>query len=237
MKLNNHQLTYLEDEGKQLTLTPNMILHEPNVIVPSEDTDPDPEFNAVTSTKLLRQIQSGKEQLWKRWHQEYLLALLALRERHHCTKAGPTNIKVGDVIQIKGEQKNRGEWQICITTKVVKINNVVVGAKLKLGNGTVLDRPIQLLYPLELFSDQKKLKAQSQEIETKNERHSTLRERIIRTENTKHYLDTPFLLIKNVYKLVQKHQALLGHTFLLIKNVYKLVQKHQTLLSHAFFTH
>ena len=73
--LNNRPLTYLEDETELPTLTPNMILHGTNIVVPSDNTDPDPEFNSVTPTKLLRQIQSCKEHLWKRWHQEYLLAL------------------------------------------------------------------------------------------------------------------------------------------------------------------
>ena len=140
-----------------------------NIVVPSDDIDSDPEFNATTPTKLHRQIQSCKERLWKRWHDEYLLAL---RERHRCTKkAEQTTVNVGDVMQIKGKQKNRGEWRIGIVTKVVKINDVIVGAKLKLGTGIVLERPIEFLYPLELHSEQPTITDKQDEVrEMKRER-------------------------------------------------------------------
>ena len=163
--LNNRPLTYLEDETEQPTLTPTMILHGTSIVVPSDDIDPDSEFNSTTSTKLLRQIQSCKEQLWKRWHQEYLLAL---RERHQCIKTEQSEIKVGDVMQVKGEQKNRGEWRVGIVTKVIKIKDVV-GAKLRLGTGTVLERPVQLLHPLELFSEQTQIVRTEKRRELENE--------------------------------------------------------------------
>ena len=103
---------------------------------------------------MFHQLQSCKEKLWKRWYQEYLLAL---RERHQCTNDKGSNLDIGDVVQIKKDQKNRGEWHVGIITKVVKINNVTVGAKIKLGTGTILERPIQMLHPLELQSERIKM--------------------------------------------------------------------------------
>ena len=129
--LNNRPLTYIEDEMAQPVLTPNMILHGENIIIPSEDIDPDPEFDANVPTNMFHQLQSCKEKLWKRWYQEYLLAL---REKHQCTNDKGINLDIGDVVQIKGDQKNRGEWHVD-----VKINNVTIGAKIKLGTGTILE--------------------------------------------------------------------------------------------------
>ena len=53
----------------------------------------------------------------------------------------------------------------------MKINDVIVGAKLKLGTGIVLERPIEFLYPLELHSEQSTITDKQDEVrEMKRER-------------------------------------------------------------------
>ena len=44
------------------------------------------------------------------------------------------------------------EWRIGLTTKTVPVN-VLVSAKIKLGNNTLLVRTIQMLHSLKIYSD------------------------------------------------------------------------------------
>ena len=52
---------------------------------------------------------------------------------------------------IKGEGKERGQWKMGVVQKLVKgRDGVLRGAKLRTVNG-VWERPLQLLYPMELY--------------------------------------------------------------------------------------
>ena len=59
-------------------------------------------------------------------------------------------INLGDVVMIKGEEKNRGHWKISIVNDLyIGRNNIIRVAQLRIGK-KLIDRPIQLLYLLEL---------------------------------------------------------------------------------------
>ena len=77
--------------------------------------------------------------------------LRSLRERHnmiHNTKV--TKIEVGDVVLIKGEEKNKGKWSIGIVEELHKgKDDVIRGVKLQTPKFHI-ERPIQHLYSLEL---------------------------------------------------------------------------------------
>ena len=99
--------------------------------------------------KLLRRVYKRcKEALWKKWKHEYLVAL---REKHNLKNKDKTfKINVGDVVLIKGEEKNRGHWKIGIVNHLYSgKDNIIRVAQLRTGK-KLIDRPIQLLYPLEL---------------------------------------------------------------------------------------
>ena len=65
----------------------------------------------------------------------------------------PKSLKQGDVVLIKGEQKNRGTWKIGIVDKLIKGRDLVVrGVRLRAGK-SYLERPIQQLFPLEISCD------------------------------------------------------------------------------------
>ena len=62
-------------------------------------------------------------------------------------------INVGDVVMIKGEEKNRGHPKIGIVNHLyIGKNNIIQVAQLRIGK-KLIDRPIQLLYPLELYCE------------------------------------------------------------------------------------
>ncbi len=60
---------------------------------------------------------------------------------------------MGDVIIIYGEERNRGKWPLGIVQELYPgRDGVIRAAKIKTVNGH-LDRPVHLLYPLELSCD------------------------------------------------------------------------------------
>lgn len=79
-------------------------------------------------------------------------AKTSLRERHNLNhKTTETTLTRGDVVLIKGEE--RGKWKICIVEQLIQgRDGVVRGARLRAGK-SYLERPLQLLYPLELTCD------------------------------------------------------------------------------------
>ena len=150
--LNNRPLSYVEDDIQLPVLTPNsLIFGQPNLIPTEEESFLDDKGDL---RKRFRFVQKCKDNAWSRWTQEYLKGL---RERHDLKHDGNrTEPNTGDVVIIKGDEKNRGRWKLGIVTDMFPGNDGVVRAvELRTKNGT-LQRPIQFLYPLELSCDIKK---------------------------------------------------------------------------------
>ena len=139
--LNNRPLTYIEEIDYPI-LTPNSLMLGRDV------NFADAKCKIETIKKRHKYIKQCKEALWKRWKHEYLVAL---REKHNLKNKDKTfKINVGDVVLIKGEEKNRGHWKIGIVNHLYSgKDNIIRVAQLRIGK-KLIDRPIQLLYPMEL---------------------------------------------------------------------------------------
>ena len=143
--LNNRPLSYCEDDIQLPILTPNAMVYGKTMYVLEEDLH---NIESLDLRKRERYIRCCKEMLWKRFNTEYLKAL---RERHNMIhKAKDMNIKQGDVVMIKGEEKNRGLWKIGIIERLIPGRDGVVRAVRLRAGKSHLERPIQHLYPLEL---------------------------------------------------------------------------------------
>ena len=92
--INNHPLSYLEDDVDMPVLTPSSMLHlRPNQL-PELSTyriqEPDPRKRA-------KYLQQCKEVMWSRWTKEYVRSL---RERHSRSGGEQTpHPLVGDVVR------------------------------------------------------------------------------------------------------------------------------------------
>ena len=143
--INNRPLPYCEDDIQLPTLTPNALIFGKANYLPEEQLS---EIEDQDLRRRAKYLLRCKESLWRRWNSEYLRAL---RERHDATNQGrETQLKAGDIVMIKGEEKNRSKW------RVDKVMGLIVGrdgmarrAKIKTGKSKVA-RPLQHLYPLEL---------------------------------------------------------------------------------------
>ena len=103
-----------------------------------------------TMKKRTKNINGCKEALWKRWKHDYLVTL---REKHSLKHEDKTfKINVGNVVMIKGEEKNRGHWKIGIVNLYIGKEDIIQVAQLRIGK-KLIDRPIQLHYPLDLYCE------------------------------------------------------------------------------------
>ena len=146
--LNNRPLSYVEDDIELPTLTPNSLMFGLPNLIPEQDYQ---DMDEPELRRRARNLQRCKDVLWGRWTNEYLKGL---RERHnlkHNTKE--LAVKVGDVVIIKSDERNRNKWKLGIVEKLIRGRDGVVRvAKLRAGK-SYLERPIQHLYPLELACD------------------------------------------------------------------------------------
>ncbi|XP_068707690.1 uncharacterized protein [Montipora foliosa] len=146
--VNDRPLDYVEDDVQMPILTPSVMLFgQPNQL-PEEDPSNMEDDSLRKRAKYLRRC---KEVLWLRWKNEYLKSL---RERHNLNqKTKETALTPGDVVLIKGEERNRGLWRIGVVDKLIPGRDGIVRAVRLRAGKSFLERPVQHLYPLELSCD------------------------------------------------------------------------------------
>ena len=147
-QLNRRPLSYVEDDIQFPLLTPASFLFQRSNRLPEQETWREEPRNLRKRAKYLR---SCKDVLWKRWTREYLVAL---RERHQCNRKDKNkSLKIGDVVLIRSEERNRGKWPLGVVVELFcGRDGAVRAAKLRAGKA-FLERPVQLLYPLEISCD------------------------------------------------------------------------------------
>ena len=145
--MNNRPLCYLGEEFEEQVITPNILLRGR----PSSVLEQDIEQLEVDDklTRRLLFIRRSKDQLRKRWMGEYLRALEG-RQRKYDQKE--INIPgVGAVVLLKEDTRNRAYWRLGrIVNYICGPDGIVRGMKLKLGNGYIVERPLQLICDLEV---------------------------------------------------------------------------------------
>ena len=106
-----------------------------------KDQEVTSEDKAEVFRKRGNNVLKCKEAAWRRFYREYLVAL---RERHSLNhKDKLAYIQIGDVVIIKGENKNRGHWKLAIVEKLQPgEDNAIRAVGLQIAKN-YLERPIQ----------------------------------------------------------------------------------------------
>ena len=79
---------------------------------------------------------------------------------------------MGDVVLIKGEEKNRGRWVIRVVESLIKgKDNIVRAARLR-SKKTRIERAVQLLYPLEPACDEEHKTTEQTGNKNENSQHN-----------------------------------------------------------------
>ena len=146
--LNNRPLSYVEDDIQMPLITPESMMRPQSNLLP--ELEPHLE-ETVPLRKRAKYLKRCKDAMWRRWTSEYLRGL---RERHNLKHKGSSGVvKKGEVVIIKGDEKDRNHWKLGIVEELMPGKDGVVRAvRLREGRNR-LERPVQHLYPLELSCD------------------------------------------------------------------------------------
>ncbi|XP_028395676.1 uncharacterized protein LOC114519703 [Dendronephthya gigantea] len=162
--LNNRPLTNIEsDGGEPQVLTPNTILwgDDSHILEDREQDESD-------VTKMHRRLNVARQHAWNRWHKEYIHSLM---ESHRIVKGDGQLPMLGGIVLVLGKEKNRGLWKKGkVLRRILGKDGVVRGVVLR-HKGHEIERPIQLVCPLEIRSREvEEPKTPTPEVEEKRER-------------------------------------------------------------------
>lgn len=160
--LNSRPLCYVGDDSDLgHVITPNhyLSMNQKSGFIEIEDVE-DPDFiEKVNSVQqLLNLWKKGQNMLnnfWLCWRNDYLQGL---RERYQkdikCSRIeSKDKTKLGDVVLIK-DNTPRGSWKLGRICELIQsFDDAIRSAKVRTANGKILQRPLNMLYPIEVSCD------------------------------------------------------------------------------------
>ena len=111
----------------------------------------DIEIEEEEVTRLYRRLNNAREHAWRRWQREYINSLM---ESHRINLGKQQIPEIREIVLVVGEQKNRGEWMKGRVIRHVKGRDGVVRGVVLLHKGNHIQRPLQLVCPLEIKCSQ-----------------------------------------------------------------------------------
>ena len=160
--INSRPMSYISPDDLEEPLTPSHLLLgrrvlslPDNLCLYQDPTDDGFEVSSAHLDKRMRHLNNLLNHFWKRWRNEYLLGL---RDSHRQGKGGSSTtsqVKVGDIVIVHDKNSPRGFWKLAKIEDVIigrdgKIRGAVVKQSVRNNQATLLRRPLQLLYPLEV---------------------------------------------------------------------------------------
>ena len=104
-------------------------------------------LNREEMTKRWRYRQRLMTSFWSSWRKDYLLDL---KSAHRCDTLQPTLLKVGDIVLLGDDNMPRQTWKLGRVHELFPgRDGKVRSCAVRTASGTLLRRPVQLLYPLE----------------------------------------------------------------------------------------
>ncbi|XP_068671091.1 uncharacterized protein [Montipora foliosa] len=143
--LNNRPLTYVEAEGEEEVLTPNVIIWGRDAY-PIEDIELI-EDDKEKLMKMNKRLEEAKAHARRRWKRGYIHSLM---EGHRLNQEEGATPVVGEVALVVGDETNRGEWKKGKVSRLIQGKDGVVRGVILLHKGHNIERPLQLVCPLEI---------------------------------------------------------------------------------------
>ena len=165
INLNNRLLTYIEEDLEYSVLTPNSMILGRDIKLP----DDSPEEEEVINNWKKQQKRDMYINVRKQLGKDGFINTWQLSERDNLShKEKPVKININDVVIIKADAKNWGKWEIGIIENIfmakdnpIRLVGIRTGKK-------VIERPVQLLYPMELHCHSKLTTSYTQDDKTLN---------------------------------------------------------------------
>ena len=159
--INSRPLSYRTPDDLEEPLTPSHLLvgrrvvNLPDILSYQGDIqDSNFELNPAELSKRVKHLNNALNQFWRCWRQEYLIEL---REAHRFGSTGTsgTPVALNELVMLHEEGLPRGFWRLAkIEDLIIGRDGRARGAKLKVssrdGTVTTLQRPLSLLFPLEI---------------------------------------------------------------------------------------
>ena len=157
--INNRPMTYIDNDDSQGAVSPNHLLHgKRQELVNTTLLDPEPVNEMSTDSISRRMVYRDHlvRHFIQGWKEEYLLAL---RDSHRENVRRGKNIQLGDVVLL-ADDGPRIFWRLATVIKLKQSKDQEIrGAVLRVADReqkyTQLERPIELIYPLEVSANAK----------------------------------------------------------------------------------
>lgn len=162
--INSRPLSYLSSEELEEPVTPSHLIFGHHILNLPDNVDhlcnfDDDDFTLSSdqATARVKHLNNVLNHFWKRWRTEYLSSL---REVHakKCHRDDKSQVSIGQVVIVKDEHLPHGLWKLgyvkeLLTGKDGQTRAATVRIVSRDRQHTILNRPIQLLYPLELHCE------------------------------------------------------------------------------------
>ena len=140
-------LVAMYEDITEEAITPNHLLLGRKVNIYNTSSENEFEFNP---SRRMKYVQTVISHFWKRWSTEYVTSSREYQRVQNSQKILRTP-EVNDIVIIKDDKLPRHQWQLGRVMELIRGRDENVRAvKLMVGkNRARIDRPINLLYPLE----------------------------------------------------------------------------------------
>ena len=146
--LHNQPLCYMGEEFETPVIIPNLLLR--GKPAPCLEENRDEVSDREEMTRRLRYLKTCRDNIRKRWLNEYLHTLQERVNSQPEARHG-TTLKKGSLVLIKDTTKNKANWKVGgIINPIVRNDGVTRGYKILTGSGYVIERPQQLVCDLEI---------------------------------------------------------------------------------------
>ena len=148
--INDRPIGGLQGDENGRVLTPfDLLAGRPRGQAQTTKDQPEVVFGAAHSRRISH-LQTIHEQFWRQWRQQYLPTL----QRRGKWTANYPNVKEGDIVLLLKEGQKRHTWPLAKVVETLSGRDGLVRSVKLLCDEKEITRPIQLIVPLEVPTDQ-----------------------------------------------------------------------------------
>ena len=172
--INNRPITYQGDDVETVLTPSHLINGDVLPQIAEELTDTFEEDSNVQ--RRYRYMCRKRHDIWKRWNHDYLVGL---RQYHRMSANKGREIEKGEVVMMSSND-HRSRWKLGVIETLIKSHDgIIKGACVRVivnGKPKIMERSVQLLYPLEIRAEVDVLTEESTEesIQSSDQREKRL---------------------------------------------------------------
>ena len=152
LTINSRPLGYVYDENLEEAITPNHVLYGRKIN--SSNTEICLTVTTINPSRRLKYMETVILHFWNRWRPEYLTSLREYQKLQNTRKLSRIS-ELNHIVIINDDKLPRHQWRLGRIIELIKGRDGEIRAvKLLVGKSrSVIDRPINLVYPIEYGID------------------------------------------------------------------------------------